>query len=38
LQFWFDARGFSDEVTSVTVIFLANGHRTILHNIKLQGR
>jgi hypothetical protein len=38
LQFWFDARGFSDEVTSVTVIFLANGHRTVLHNIKLQGR
>ena len=38
LQFWFDARGFSDEVTSVTVIFLANGHRTILHDIKLQGR
>jgi TolB-like protein len=38
LQFWFDSRGFSAEVQSVTIIFLANGHKTILHNIKLQGR
>jgi TolB-like protein len=38
LQFWFDSRGFSTEVQSVTIIFLANGHKTILHNIKLQGR
>ncbi len=38
LQYWFDARGFSDEVQSVTLIFFANGHKTILHNIRLQGR
>jgi TolB-like protein len=38
LQFWFDSRGFSTEVQSVTVIFFANGHKTILRNVKLQGR
>jgi TolB-like protein len=37
LKFWFDSRGYSDGVTAVTVIFLANGHKTILHNISLQG-
>lgn len=38
VQFWFDARGFSSEVQAVNVIFVANGHKTILHNLKLQGR
>ena len=38
LQFWFDSRGYSDEVVSVTIIFFANGHRIVLHNMRLQGR
>ena len=38
LQFWFDSRGYSDEVVSVNIIFLANGHKTILHNMRIQGQ
>lgn len=38
LQFWFDSRGYSDEVELVNVIFVVNGHKTVLRNIRLQGR
>lgn len=38
LQFWFDARGLSSEAQAANIVFVANGHKTILHNVKLQGR
>ena len=38
LTFWFDSRGHSEEITTVSVIFLANGHKNVLQNLRLQRR